>query len=71
MSRRTVRGQYGAGAIGGDLVPGYREEPRVDPNSTVESYLFSTCTDLGAKGYDTTYGRGLVNASAAVAKTGK
>jgi subtilisin family serine protease len=40
-------------------------------NTTVESYLFSTCTDLGTRGYDTTYGRGIVNASAAVAKTGK
>jgi subtilisin family serine protease len=39
-------------------------------NTTVESYLFSTCTDLGAAGYDTTYGRGIVNADAAVAKTG-
>ncbi len=37
---------------------------------TVESYLFQTCTDLGAAGYDTTYGRGIVNADAAVAKTG-
>jgi subtilisin family serine protease len=41
------------------------------PNTTVESYLFTTCTDLGSRGFDTTYGRGLVNASAAVAKTGK
>lgn len=40
-------------------------------NTTVESYLFATCTDLGAAGYDTTYGRGLINADAAVAKTGK
>lgn len=40
-------------------------------NTTVESYLFTTCADLGARGYDTTFGRGLVNASAAVAKTGK
>ncbi len=35
-------------------------------NSTVESYLFDTATDLGAAGYDTTYGRGIVNADAAV-----
>jgi subtilisin family serine protease len=41
------------------------------PNTTVESYLFTTCADLGTRGYDTTYGRGIVNASAAVAKTGK
>lgn len=40
-------------------------------NTTVESYLFTTCTDLGAAGYDTTYGRGIVNADAGVAKAGK
>jgi subtilisin family serine protease len=38
-------------------------------NATVETNLFSTCMDLGAAGYDTTYGRGIVNADAAVAKT--
>jgi subtilisin family serine protease len=40
-------------------------------NITVESYLFTTATDLGAAGFDSTYGRGMVNADAAVAKTGK
>jgi subtilisin family serine protease len=40
-------------------------------NVTVESYLKTTCTDLGAAGYDTTYGYGIVNASAAVAKAGR
>jgi subtilisin family serine protease len=40
-------------------------------NTTVESYLFTTCTDLGVAGYDTTYGRGIVNADAGVAKTGR
>ncbi|MEJ7576542.1 MAG: S8 family serine peptidase [Pyrinomonadaceae bacterium] len=35
-------------------------------NTAVESYLFNTATDLGAVGYDTTYGRGIVNADAAV-----
>jgi subtilisin family serine protease len=39
--------------------------------STVESYLFTTTTDLGVAGFDSTYGRGIVNADAAVAKTGK
>ncbi len=34
-------------------------------NTTVEGYLFNTATDLGAAGYDTTYGRGIVNADAA------
>ncbi len=40
-------------------------------NTTVESYLFTTATDLGAAGFDNTYGRGIVNADAAVAKAGK
>jgi subtilisin family serine protease len=39
--------------------------------TTVESYLKTSCTDLGAAGYDTTYGYGIVNASAAVAKAGR
>ena len=39
-------------------------------NSTVESRLFDTATDLGAAGYDTTFGRGIVNADAAVAAAG-
>jgi subtilisin family serine protease len=40
-------------------------------NTTVENYLFTTAKDLGAVGFDNTYGRGIVDASAAVAKTGK
>lgn len=39
-------------------------------NSAVENSLFTTCTDLGAVGYDTTFGFGLVDAYAAVAKVG-
>jgi glucose-6-phosphate 1-dehydrogenase len=39
VARRTVRGQYGPGAIGGEIVPGYRQEERVDPASTVETYV--------------------------------
>jgi subtilisin family serine protease len=35
-------------------------------NTAVENYLFSTSRDLGAAGYDTTYGRGIVDADAAV-----
>lgn len=35
----TVRGQYGPGFIGGRPVPGYREEPRVAPNSLTETYV--------------------------------
>jgi glucose-6-phosphate 1-dehydrogenase len=36
---RTVRGQYGAGTVEGQRVPGYREEPRVDPASRTETYV--------------------------------
>ena len=34
----AVRGQYGPGVIEGRPVPGYREEPDVDRNSTTETY---------------------------------
>ena len=34
----TARGQYGPGLVDGKPVPGYREEPSVDPNSTTETY---------------------------------
>ncbi|AKD04981.1 glucose-6-phosphate dehydrogenase [Pontibacter korlensis] len=34
----AVRGQYGAGWIKGQKVPGYREEEGVDPNSQTETY---------------------------------
>jgi glucose-6-phosphate 1-dehydrogenase len=36
--RLTVRGQYGPGCIEGRPVPGYREEPPVDPHSLRETY---------------------------------
>ena len=36
---RVVRGQYHAGQIGGQDVPGYREEPGVDPQSVTETYV--------------------------------
>jgi glucose-6-phosphate 1-dehydrogenase len=36
--RWTVRGQYGAGRLGATAVRGYREEPRVSPTSSVETY---------------------------------
>lgn len=39
VARRTVRGQYGPGEIGGRAVPGYRQEPGVRPNSTTETYV--------------------------------
>ena len=38
VKQRTVRGQYGAGAIAGQPVPGYRDEPGVGPRSTTETY---------------------------------
>lgn len=36
---RTVRGQYGSGMVFGKPVPGYREEERVPPGTTTESYV--------------------------------
>src|SRR5437762_6823170 len=39
VARRTVRGQYGPGAIAGEPVRGYREEPRVSPESTTETFV--------------------------------
>jgi len=37
-ARQVVRGQYFAGTIGGELRPGYRQEPKVKPDSNVETY---------------------------------
>ncbi|HEX8096635.1 MAG TPA: glucose-6-phosphate dehydrogenase [Pyrinomonadaceae bacterium] len=34
----AVRGQYGAGYVLGDDVPGYRQEPGVNPESTTETF---------------------------------
>jgi glucose-6-phosphate 1-dehydrogenase len=34
-----VRGQYAAGVVEGQEVPGYREEDRVSPESTVETFV--------------------------------
>jgi glucose-6-phosphate 1-dehydrogenase len=34
----AIRGQYGAGVVDGKKVPGYREEPKVDPASTTPTY---------------------------------
>ncbi len=36
---RTVRGQYGEGTIGGRRVPAYRSEPKVAPDSPIETYV--------------------------------
>ena len=39
VTERTVRGQYGPGIVNGQHVPGYRQEPGVDPHSTTETYV--------------------------------
>ncbi|HEV7346994.1 glucose-6-phosphate dehydrogenase [Telluribacter sp.] len=38
VGKYAVRGQYGPGWLKGKQVPGYREEPDVDPNSGTETY---------------------------------
>jgi glucose-6-phosphate 1-dehydrogenase len=35
----TVRGQYGAGTVGGEKVPAYRSEPGVNPESRTETFV--------------------------------
>jgi len=35
----AVRGQYGGGVIDGQMVPAYRAEPLVDPNSSTETFV--------------------------------
>src|SRR6185503_8824234 len=37
IDQTVVRGQYGPGTVLGDTVPGYREEPGVDSNSSTET----------------------------------
>ena len=39
VARDTVRAQYAAGAAGGTPVPGYCEEPGVNPRSQAETYM--------------------------------
>ncbi len=39
VAKQVVRGQYFAGAINGKPVPGYRQEPKVKPDSNVETYV--------------------------------
>jgi len=34
----AVRGQYGPGSVNGEKVPGYRQEPGVNPHSTTETF---------------------------------
>jgi glucose-6-phosphate 1-dehydrogenase len=38
VKRDTVRGQYGPAQVNGHTLPGYRQEPNVNPNSTVETF---------------------------------
>jgi glucose-6-phosphate 1-dehydrogenase len=37
--KNVVRGQYGRGYVEGEEVPGYREEPDVDPHSITETFV--------------------------------
>jgi glucose-6-phosphate 1-dehydrogenase len=37
--KSVVRGQYGRGYVEGEEVPGYREEPGVDPQSLTETFV--------------------------------
>jgi glucose-6-phosphate 1-dehydrogenase len=39
VADRVIRGQYIAGEMDGQAVPGYKQEKGVDPNSTTETYV--------------------------------
>ena len=39
LSQHVVRGQYTEGVVNGEAVPGYRQEPGVDPESTTETFV--------------------------------
>jgi len=39
LAEDAVRGQYRAGSIGEEKVPGYRREPKVDPQSQTETFV--------------------------------
>jgi glucose-6-phosphate 1-dehydrogenase len=39
VGKSVVRGQYGPGSIDGKAVPGYRQEPGVNPNSATETFV--------------------------------
>jgi glucose-6-phosphate 1-dehydrogenase len=39
VAANVIRGQYGPGWVAGEPVPGYREEPEVDPESETETYV--------------------------------
>jgi glucose-6-phosphate 1-dehydrogenase len=39
IAKQVVRGQYFAGVVNGQPQPGYRQEPKVKPDSNVETYV--------------------------------
>ena len=39
VPQQVVRGQYAAGTLGGQLLAGYRQEPKVRPDSNTETYV--------------------------------
>jgi glucose-6-phosphate 1-dehydrogenase len=39
VAKQVVRGQYFAGMVDGELLPGYRQEPKVKSDSNVETYV--------------------------------
>jgi glucose-6-phosphate 1-dehydrogenase len=39
VAQQVVRGQYFAATVAGQLRPGYRQEPKVNPDSNVETYV--------------------------------
>jgi glucose-6-phosphate 1-dehydrogenase len=39
VAKQVVRGQYFAGAVNGEPRPGYRQEPKVKPDSNVETFV--------------------------------
>jgi len=39
VAQYTVRGQYGPGILNNKQVPGYRQEPQVDPKSNTETFV--------------------------------
>ena len=39
LEQNVVRGQYMSGKVGGEIVPGYQDEPGVDANSTTETFV--------------------------------
>jgi glucose-6-phosphate 1-dehydrogenase len=44
VRRNVIRGQYGPGWVAAKPVPGYREEPEVDPRSETETFVAARLT---------------------------